>query len=526
MRIPALLVLIAPFAPARPGLHRGRIRGRTAASAVLLAAAVGCASPLPPPQNPTPRGTVERAAARLPLRPCTLTGTHEPVLCGGLQRPENPSEPHGRSIDISVIVIPALSARPARDPWVELAGGPGIAATEYASDYIDAGASRLYRRERDVLLVAQRGMGGSNGLYCEELARHRISWLFARWPLEAVRRCGRRLAATADLSQYSTENAADDLEAVREWLGYDKLNLFSYSYGTRASLTYMHRHPSRVRSAILWGVVPPDFRRPLYYARDAQQGMDRLLADCAADIDCARAFPDVRADLSRLLERLDREPVAVTVTDPDTGAALSASVTRTAFSLAMWDALTYPDRARKIPLVIHRAARGDFLPFIDLDVAKATPRRRYYNAAHLSIVCPEETQHIRAEEIEPLHRGTFMPADHTREYLNACDAWGLSIAPASTLHQVRSEVPTLILSGYMDPVTPPALGDRVAQHLVNVKHVIARHLSHESNGLQGAECLNDLFLRFLSNPDPASLDDTCVHQMRPPAFVTYGDRSP
>ncbi len=219
------------------------------------------------------------------------------------------------------------------------------------------------------------------------------------------------------------------------------------------------------------------------------------------------------------LERLDREPVPVTLKHPGTGAQLPTSITRAGFAQGLWVALSLPDQAHKLPLVIHHAARGDFAPFLKMDVATAPPRRRYYNAAHLSIVCPEEVQHIRPEEIEALHRGAFMPTERTYDYLRACQLWQVAATPVSALKPVRSDVPTLIVSGWMDPFTPPELGDRVASTLSNSRHVVVRHLSHESNGLAGAECLDELFLQFLARPEPATLDTGCVASIQPPPFV-------
>ena len=489
----------------------------------LLLAASGCtaATNEVPPASPTATVTpaLARAAARLPqLAPCTLPGVHETVLCGELRRPENPDRPDGRSIPVFVVVVPALSPTPQPTPYVELQGGPGNAATDIVRRFTEE-PLRAYRQDRDVLLVDQRGMGRSNGLFCEELALYRVSSLFPRWPVDSVAPCRERLSRVADLSQYGTDRAADDLDAVRAWLGYPQLDLFSYSYGTRAALVYMRRYPRRVRSAILWGVVPPDFRRPVYYARDAQVAMDRLLADCAADAPCARAFPRVREELAQVMERLDRAPVPVTLTHPSTGQPLPASITRAGLAEGLWQAQFYPDRARRLPMVIHEAARGNFNPFLEMDVAKRPPRRPYYNAAHLSIICPEETRHIRAEEVEPLHRGTFMPAERTWQYMRACEEWGVPALPASILEPVRSDVPTLIVSGWLDHVTPPSWGDSAARHLSNSRHLVIRHLAHEADGVSNPECLDALFLRFIANPDPAALDVACVEAMSPPAFV-------
>jgi pimeloyl-ACP methyl ester carboxylesterase len=460
---------------------------------------------------------VDWARERLPmLEPCSPPGVNEQFLCGLLQVPENPGLPDGRRIHLSVVVAPALMRRPRTDAWVELPGGPGNAATDYAASY--SNEFRAYRRDRDVLLVDQRGMGGSGGLYCEELALHRVSPLFDRFPAKAVASCRERLVGEGvDLSQYSSAHAAYDLDAVRAWLGYPRLNLFSYSYGTRLALEYMRRYPARTRSAILWGVVAPDFRRPLYYARDGQQALDRLFDACGANIDCSQRFPDLPGDLAAAMRRLEAAPPTVSLRHPVSGETSQVSITPAGFAEGLWIALFRPDTARRIPRVLNYAAQGDFEPFLDLTTARRATQRRYYNAAHLSIVCPEEVQFVTPAAIAEAYAGTFMPEARGLQYLEACKLWGLSGKPVS-LAPVISDVPTLLLSGDYDPVTPGRWADGVARTLRRSRSLHASDLSHESNGVNHAECLDNLFQDFLARPDPRRLDASCLARMRAPEF--------
>ena len=165
---------------------------------------------------------------------------------------------------------------------------------------------------------------------------------------------------------------------------------------------------------MLWGVVTLDFRRPLFYPRDGQRAMDRLLDECLADDQCARTFPNVRTDLSDVIGRLDGDPLAITILDPVTKTPLPVRITRAGFAEALWIALSYPDRARKLPRIIHHAARGDFTPFLALDVATAPPRQEDPdNGAHLSVVCPEETQQVHRDELEGIPDEWFMPKGPT-----------------------------------------------------------------------------------------------------------------
>ncbi len=218
------------------------------AGLVLSTISAGCRSERP-------------ATARVALRPCQLPGIEETLRCAEVPVPEVRGGGPTRMLRLRVVVVPALHPSATNDPWVELVGGPGNAATDFARQFVED--LTYIRQTHDVLLVDQRGTGGSNPLYCEELSLHQLSSLPPRFPAEAVDRCHARLAASAALAHYTTADAADDLDAVREALGYTTLNLFGSSYGTRVALEYLRRHSAHVRSAILWGVVAPDFRRPL-----------------------------------------------------------------------------------------------------------------------------------------------------------------------------------------------------------------------------------------------------------------------
>jgi pimeloyl-ACP methyl ester carboxylesterase len=488
--------------------RREQQKSRSALKFLLLAAAImtfGAGAAL-----------AHDAASPSPLRECKIDGIDEVLLCGAIEVPENRAAPDGRTIALNVIVVPALRSDAGDDPWVELVGGPGNAATDFVRSF--SRDLRYLRADRDVLLIDQRGTGRSNGLFCAELSLHRVSSLFPRWPASGVRACRKRLSKIADLSRYSTQDAALDIETVRKRLGYGRINLFGSSYGTRLALEYMRLFPENVRSAMLWGVVAPDFRRPLFYARDGQQALDRLFDDCLEDAACADAFPDIRQDFAAALDAIDSEKREFAITNPSDGKVHSVTLTRAGFAQGVWAALSIPEAAHRLPYVFHMASQGDFDAFIALDVAKKPPRRRYDNAMHLSVVCPDETAHATTDELTASTQGSFMPADRALEYARACRIWGLAPNNAIALAPVRADVPTLIVSGYMDPITPPSWGEAVHQGLANSRHLVVRHLSHEIGGLNGAECLDNLFAAFLANPNPRDLNADCIGEISPPPF--------
>jgi pimeloyl-ACP methyl ester carboxylesterase len=398
-------------------------------------------------------------AARVPqdrvaLRSCQLPGIVEPLRCAEVRVPEVRGAAATRTLRLRVVVVPALRPSPTNDPWVELVGGPGNAATDFARQFVEELA--YIRETHDVLLVDQRGTGGSNPLYCEELALHQVSSLPPRFPTAAVDACRARLTAHAALDHFTTVDAAEDLDAVRQALGYETLNLFGSSYGTRVVLEYLRRYSPHVRSAMLWGVVSPEFQRPLWYPRDGQAAFDRLVAECAQEGTCRRAFPAITIELRQLLARLDTTPVPITLTDPGTQREFATTITSAGVAQAIWSSLAEPDRARQLPLVIHAAAEGNYGPLRTLDVATRPPRRRYYNGMHLSVVCGEEVLQSSDAQIVDASRGSFMNAERGLEYRAACVRWRVPRAESATTAPVVSRAPTLIVSGAMDPITPRA----------------------------------------------------------------------
>lgn len=476
----------------------------SAASLLLCVTNAGCRS--------------ERAlAARIAPHPCQLPGIVETLRCAMVPVPEVRGDDATRTLRLRVVVVPALNPSASNDPWVELVGGPGNAATDFTRQFVED--LTYIRQHHDVLLVDQRGTGGSNPLYCEELSLHQVSSLPPRFPAAAVRRCRTRLAAYAALEHYTTVDAADDLDAVRAALGYRKLNLFGSSYGTRVALEYLRRYPAHARSAVLWGVVPPDFQRPLSYPRDGQAAFDRLVADCSRETPCRRAFPNIKDDLRRLLARLETNPEPTSLRDPRTQREIATTITAAGVAQAIWSALAEPDRARQLPWVIHAAARGDYAPLRQLDVGVQPPRRTYYNGMHLSVVCGEDVLQSTRDQIAAASGASFMNAERGLEYWDACALWHVPRADSVTTGAVVSQVPTLIISGEMDPITPPRWGSRAARTLANSRHLVIPHLSHEANGLRGAACLDSLFAQFLATADAKALRTACIADIRPPAFV-------
>ncbi|MDT7540457.1 MAG: hypothetical protein QOE33_361 [Acidobacteriota bacterium] len=460
-----------------------------------------------------------RSSTASPLKPCKVQGVDEELLCGKLSVFENRKSRVGRRIDLNVVVLPALEQDQKDAPLFDLQGGPGLAATAGAKGY--ATDLKEYRRRRDVVLVDQRGTGASNPLRCGENGSD--EYLGEMYPVEYVLDCRKQLERVADLTQYTTPIAMDDLDDVRAWLGYDKINLIGLSYGTRAALIFIRQHPEHVRAAVLLGVAPTYSKLPMYHAPNAQRAMLLLLDECAADAACAAAYPRARQELTEVLESLRRHPARVRYTLLTKQREVLIKIRGDVFAEKLRSRMYDPAGARRLPFIIHRAAQGDFGPFLKLtihedDPASASSDFSIADGMYLSVTCAEDVPLIDPVEAARVNRGTFFGDYRVREQRRACRNWRRAALPAGYDQPVASDVPVLVFSGYMDPVTPPAWGAEVASHFPNGTNVVIRHHAHMFDGLTNIECLDRVTLDFLQRASVKNLDTSCLNLMLPPPF--------
>jgi pimeloyl-ACP methyl ester carboxylesterase len=394
-----------------------------------------------------------------------------------------------------------------------------VAADFYAKE------GKEYCRHRDVVLVDQRGTGNSNPLTAAPRKRSPQDYLTEMYPVEYVKTMRQALEQRADLTQYTTSIAMDDLDDVRAWLGYERINLSGLSYGTRAVLVYLRQHPDRVRSAILMGVAPTYLKMPLHHARAARRGMDLLLAECASDAACHQAFPQIQREWEEVLERLGREPARVEYSPPDKSPAVTVEIQRDVFAEKLRSRLYSRESAARIPLIIHQATQGDFAPFLkEVIPADRSVPDFIADGMYLSVTCAEDVPFIDQEEAAKANAGNPFGNYRVEQQTRACSLWPQGKIPDDYHQPVSSNAPVLIFSGYMDPVTPPERGEEVASHLPNSRHVVIPHGAHGMDGLTNVECFDKLVLEFLAKGNARDLDTSCVEQLRAPPFVTNGSK--
>ena len=474
---------------------------------LLIAALVG-----------TAQAAEERSAPRPFLRSCRLPELQSSAWCGSHEVFENRESKRGRTIGLNMVILPSLGETHAPDPVFFIAGGPGQGAASLAS-LLGEGLLKDLRAERDLVFLDQRGTGESNPLNCDlfEDDTDLRNYFDDMFPVTDVRACRLRLAKTADLGQYTTSVAVDDLDEVRGALGYEKINLYGGSYGTTVALAYMRKYGSRVRSAVLAGVAPTNLELPLPFAKGAQYAIDDLFNDCAAEAACHAAFPNVRAELETVIKRLAKEPARIDVVNPDTDKPQRITLGRGVFGERLRMMLYDQDPASLVPLLIHRAYQNDFKPFVLATLPQA--RGIYQSVAlgmYFTVTCSEDVPFISDSDVKKETAGTFLGDYRVRVHQRACREWPHAAVPRDFTKPVESQTPVLLLSGEVDPATPHWIGAEVARHLPNGRQVTIPDGGHGNF----SPCISGLTAAFMSRGSVNGLDTSCLQGARRPPFAT------
>ncbi|GFE85663.1 alpha/beta hydrolase [Steroidobacter agaridevorans] len=443
------------------------------------------------------------------LSTCELPRLQEPAKCGVVQVPENPAKPDGRKLDIAVAVVPAMGGKALPDPILLLMGGPGEESMNEAAFYVEW--LEPLRRERDILLIDQRGTGKSHRLGCDLYKDVGAAVLLRDvFPVASAERCARELSKDADLTQYSYEHFSKDIEHIRRLLGYGPLNLFAGSYGTRAAQVFIKTHGASVRTAMLVSVVPIDEPMPLPMAKGAQAAMDRVLEDCAAQSACHAAFPNVRNELSQMLHRLETEEVKVNVPGQATPVRLHRGRAAERLRSMMYRA----EGAAQIPQVIHKAYLGNYQPIVEDIVSNAS----FIGSAisfglFFSIVCNEDTAFIDDADIPAASAGTYLGDYRVRQQQAVCSRWPKASLPRGYRDPVRTSVPTVFVSGDTDPATPLWFAERMKQGFAQRAEVVLVNRGHT----EYLDCVATTYQKFVAAGSVEKLDTSaCKAEPRLP----------
>jgi pimeloyl-ACP methyl ester carboxylesterase len=481
---------------------------------LLAASLLGCSS------NDAAR-TAADPPPELQLRPCAMPNSSEEFPCGTFSVAEDRSRPGGPRIALKVVVVPALPGSPPAAPLFLLAGGPGASVTPAAGELARPKEGELpgvvaSLRRRTLILVDQRGTGGSNDLGCAQHAEKAglAAVLSDMLPADILRACRAQQPAVA--AHYSTTSFVADLDELAAALGYPEVDVMGTSYGTRVAQELMRLHPQRVRRVILEGVVPSEMFIPAPFARDAQRSLELLFRDCERDAACHAAFPHLRAEFAAVLARLEKQPVMAPYRDEKTGFDGELAMTRHLFAITIRKLLYGTREQARLPLLVHQAYRSDWQPFLR-EAVRFQRDMLDGIGLYLSIVCREDLPHAR-REVTPEHfAGAFLGDYWYRNLEQACSVWMREHdgGPAPRPEAFRSQAPVLMVSGDLDPVTPPYWAEPLAQRYRNSRWL---SLPQHAHMFADFACMDELLSQFLQREEPLQLDAACAERVRRPPW--------
>ena len=480
-------------------------------SAVLLVALFGA-------------GTTNAQA--LELEGCRISaGPGAPSMsarCGTMIRPLDPTGEVEGEIELRVAVVPALTLTPQPDPLVPIAGGPGQGSVQFYTAY--SSAFEDVRRDRDILLVDQRGTGESSTMDCDfddDLVEGEYS---TEQTIKYTKLCLDELPHDARF--FTTSVAITDLEAVREALGYPSLNLYGVSYGTRVAQHFARRYPESTRTVIIDGVVPPPISLGPEIATESQKAVDKILARCKEDEACNERFPSVSDDFARIVAQLREGPVAIEVPHPSTGRPEAVDFGTGEFSAAVRLMAYSPLSISLLPLLIDEAGKGNFVPlggqFMMTMIAMMDSLSL---GMHNSVMCAEDVPFydmstIDHDAIEASYMGNFQ-----MDALEAiCSVWPTGPIDDAFKAPLKTDLPVLLLSGDADPITPPRYADMAAVDLTNATHLIGKNQGH---GQMAVGCTPQIVAAFIESADPSNLDTECMERsFVMPFFLDFSGPKP
>jgi pimeloyl-ACP methyl ester carboxylesterase len=439
-------------------------------------------------------------------RSCHLPGAEDALRCITLPVPLDYAKPQGAQLTLHVTVAPAFREAARPDPLFVLAGGPGEAGSDVLP--LLSSAFRRARATRDIVFIDQRGTGLSGKLDCDSKRDDEDDQDEARGAAE-LRACIAH--SKAPFAAYTTEAAARDIEQVRRALGYGSINVWGGSYGTRLGQAYARAYPASVRTLVLDGVAAPGQVIPAG-GRDSQAALDKLFDQCARDAGCHKAFPNLKNEFAALAGKVAAGGVKVTLADPRTAQPAQVSVTSMRFLGTVRSMLYSPADARRLPFLIHSAYQGRWEPFIARRNLAADFAAEGSSAMllHLAVVCAEDvprlTPQLLAADAALLTRpiAERMPA--------MCKEMRVPAVPYR--EPAAIEAPALLLSGALDPVTPPHRAAAAARHMAHAQQVVVANAGH---GVSTLGCAPRLLRQFLDRPQQP-LDARCLSEIPAPTF--------
>ena len=451
--------------------------------------------------------------------------------CGYVTVPEDRSQPNGRTIKLAVAIFHSDNPDKMSTPLIYLEGGPGGSVLELLSlTFADRYAELL--KNQDIILVDQRGVGRSQpALDCKEITDLTLGSLdkiltvdeSIKESNDAATACANRLASEGiHLGSYNSAENASDVNDLRIALGYDKLDLYGISYVTKLALTVMRDHPDAVRSAIIDSIFPPQITNsdaPLNFERS----LNVLFKGCAANADCNKSFPDLEKVFYSTIDQLNAKPVSFEVVDPKTSQKREVKMDGDGFAGYIFQALYATEIIPALPKNIYDIHNGDtrFLSLwtlLELSQIDAVSVGMNYAVQCTEEIAFDTTSSIDAilTKLNPKLQGFARRNGIDDSQIGLCSVWNKAKPNAIENEPIKSDIPTLVISGEYDPITPPAYGKETAATLSNSYFFEFPGMGH--GVIPSSTCAFSIAQAFLKDPTTKP-DSSCIADMKEPAFT-------
>ena len=437
--------------------------------------------------------------------------------CAKWEQPMDPENPQAQSLELFVAKLKSNSTDPKLDPLLIINGGPGGSSVDLFTELASLKLFRKILNKRDILVMDQRGTGRSSALRCAELSDSQL-----QIDNEDVQVLAKKCLATLnfDPKYFSTAAAIQDIEALRTQTGYDKLNIYGVSYGTRVAVEYARQYPNAVRSLILDGVVPPTLSLGPDVAINSQRALDTLFDECAESPECGKAFPDLRNHFLQLSDYLRNNPIETKTRDPRSGEVVDMTLQYEHLALVVRMSLYNPELRSLLPFLLYRSAVAKDFTGIAANALQLEEQigESISNGMHNSVVCTEDVPfYTDQDDLIITSKQTYMGDEFYQGLIDICSIWPRGLSSQSMKEHFVSDIPSLLLSGEFDPVTPPHYANLLAENLENKLHIVGQGQGH---GLITRGCIPNIISDFVESPDPENLDTECTKHIRPvPFFV-------
>jgi pimeloyl-ACP methyl ester carboxylesterase len=447
----------------------------------------------------------EAAACRFALPPGQVEG--KTVSCGDLLVAENRQRSDSVTLRLHVLRFRSTFA-PDDPPTVFLTGGPG----EYVEGMIEGATPdkvATWTATGDYIILDARGVEKSiPALECPAFKAAYADQASADLQVQALLACYADYAAQGiDVAMYDSQNVADDIDDLRRAMGYKQINLVGVSYGTRFALEVMRRHPEGVRAVVLDSPAPPQTPVWAEEALNIQNSATQLFAVCAADQTCNSKYPDLETQLREAIDSLNQTPIAIDV--DGSSVAINGTTLLRIFILGLYSRAVYP----QIPRAIDSARRRDTTVLSQVVAQVGAARLGASDGMQHSVTCNDSVQYFGAADVDQALAG--IDAELASYFANGaiavaqkgCAAMAHKPPDPVDIDPVMSSIPTLIMVGQFDPVTPPRYGTTIEATLTNATLVSFPKTGHGSRN--STPCGLSVSSAFLAAPG-VTPDSSCT----------------